>query len=229
MKADVYLKEAFLRKSLWAIPFSLVWTALITNAFNLIDVMDGLSTSVALWVSFSFFVLACIAHNYELALLLGALMGALAAFLWYNKPPARIYLGDAGSLFLGGILSGVPFFFQWGIYVQQGILVPLIIFAIPLLEVALLIIIRSYKGIPFYKASPDHFSLYLLRHGWSKWHILGYIHVLSSFLLTGALLFLYRIISLEFFLLSGVLFILVWLAFLFNKKPWAIIKNSYPF
>ncbi len=113
-KAGIHLRESFFIKSSWTIPLSLFWIILVTNAFNLIDVMDGLATSVAFWVSLSFTIIAILFNQYHIAFLLSALTGALAAFFWYNKPNAVIYLGDAGSLFLGGAFIGNTLSFSMG-------------------------------------------------------------------------------------------------------------------
>ncbi|OQA33738.1 MAG: putative undecaprenyl-phosphate N-acetylglucosaminyl 1-phosphate transferase [Candidatus Dependentiae bacterium ADurb.Bin331] len=149
-----------------------------------------------------------------MALLLTSFLGPLGAFLWYNKPPAHIYLGDAGSLFIGGILATVPFLLKWSKYNIYGFAIPAIILAIPLLEVFFLIMVRSYKRIPFYKASPDHFALYLRNNGWSKNAILIYIFILSLSLFWWSYLILYNELSFIQFVILSVLFLSVWLFFL---------------
>ena len=150
-------------------------------------------------------------------IVLCSFLGALVAFLWYNKPPARIYLGDAGSLFIGGFLATVPFLLHWGTYNQYGYLAPIIILAIPLLECYSLILIRWYKGIPFYQGSPDHFCLYLQGGGWSKSVILTYVMALSGFAGCVALLFTIGKLSLGSTALLGLFFLLTWGGILFLK------------
>ena len=99
LKSGFYLKECFFLNNIWSIPISLFWILLVINAINLVDVMDGLATTVAICSSVSFFILALFFNQIHVALLLTTFLGSLCAFLWYNKPSAQIYLGDAGSLF----------------------------------------------------------------------------------------------------------------------------------
>lgn len=218
LKAGFHLKEMFFLSNYWNIPISFLWMMTVINAYNLVDVMDGLATTLAACATFSFFVIALSFGHIQIALLLGALLGSLVAFLWYNKPPAKIYLGDAGSLFIGGILATIPFSFDWSFHNWYGFLTPIIVLAIPLLEVAFLIVIRSYKGIPFYQGSPDHFCLYLKSNGWSIWEILAYVFTMSMVLLTVSLLFASAYIDLLTCIFLGVLFFFSWTILLFCKK-----------
>lgn len=215
LKAGLYLKEQFFF-NFWNIPISALWILTVINAFNFVDVMDGLASVVALCAAGMFFVIAAFLQLYEVMPLLGAFIGALLAFFWYNRPNARIYLGDAGSLFIGGFLAVIPFLFNWGIYNWFGYLTPIIILAIPLLEIVGLIIIRTYKRIPFYKGSPDHFSSYLLSYGWSKLAILAYVATLSLLLMVAVLLFVSNRISPLPIMIIGCLFFINWLLTLKN-------------
>jgi UDP-GlcNAc:undecaprenyl-phosphate GlcNAc-1-phosphate transferase len=150
-------------------------------------------------------------------ILLASFLGPLCAFFIYNRPPARIYLGDAGSLFIGGFLGTVPFLFDWGTYNWYGYLTPIIILGIPLLECVSLIVIRSYKGIPFYQGSPDHFSCYLINNGWYKTSVLWYVSLLSIFLGGISLLFSLGIVGITNTIGLGLLFLIVWIAGLHYK------------
>lgn len=161
---------------------SFFWILSVVNAFNLVDVMDGLATLLALCATLSFLVFGILFGLPYITLLLSIFLGCLIGFFYYNKPSATLYLGDAGALFIGGFLAIVPFFFNWGFYSFNGFLVPCILLAIPLLEGFSLIIIRTYKGQPFYYGSPDHYCLYLLRKGWTKNEILFFSGGIASFL-----------------------------------------------
>jgi UDP-GlcNAc:undecaprenyl-phosphate GlcNAc-1-phosphate transferase len=218
LKAGFYLKgQFFLQRDLISIPLSLLWILVVINAFNLVDVMDGLTSTISLCAVLSFIGIAFMNNNSWLMLLLCSLLGSLFAFFFYNRPPASIYLGDAGSLFLGGFFAAVPFLFPWGIHSAYGFFAPVIILAIPLIEIFTLVLIRTYKGIPFYLGSPDHFSLYLLRNGWSKNHILGYV-VLISFL-EGLVAFelVAGALSLQQLVALGVVFCVFWYGILCLK------------
>lgn len=219
LKAGFYLKNCFFCSNFWSIPISFLWILTIINAFNLIDIMDGLATTVACCSTISFIIIAAYIGNSSLVILLLAFLGALLGFLIYNKPDAKIYLGDAGALFIGGFLAIVPFLFDWGACGNYyGYLTPVIILAIPLIEVGTLILIRTYKKIPFYNGSPDHFAIFLQRKGWSKYKVLIYTVLMSIILLFVA--FLFFINKLSLLSLSGfvILFLSIWYFMLFYKN-----------
>lgn len=217
LKAGFYLKSHFF-SSFWSIALSAFWILSVTNAFNLVDVMDGLASTLAICSILSFFAIALFMQQYTLLILFGAFFGSLCAFFWYNKPTAQIYLGDAGSLFIGGFLATTPFLINWGTYNVVGYLAPVVILAIPLIEVGTLIFIRTYKGIPFYNGSPDHFSIYLQNNKWSKWAILAYVAALSVVLFVVSLLFVANYISLPTLCCLAALFLVFWYAVVFSKK-----------
>lgn len=217
LKAGLYLREQFFSNG-WNILLSFFWIIGLINAFNLVDVMDGLASVLAIMATINFMFLAVVLGQPQHLVLLGAFLGSVLGFLWYNKPVARIYLGDAGSLFLGGLLSTVPFLFSWGEYTDLGYLTPLIVFGIPLLEVSFLIIIRTYKGIPFYQASPDHFSCYLRGRGWSVEKILLFVFTVSLFFAAVSILFVSNIISFATTFFLGALTLLVWTLVIFGKS-----------
>jgi UDP-GlcNAc:undecaprenyl-phosphate/decaprenyl-phosphate GlcNAc-1-phosphate transferase len=201
----------------WAL--SLFWVVTLINAFNLIDVMDGLASLVAIAATATFLGLALLWGQESLALVLGAFLGALCAFFLYNRPPAKIYLGDAGSLFLGGLLGAVPFMLRWpeAVPTFSAIVISVVILAIPLLELASLIVIRTAKRIPFYKPSPDHFSFYLLRAHWPKNFVLIYVACQTAWLagITFLLVFTKSGVTTPFFAI--LLFLCSW-AFIFMQQ-----------
>lgn len=212
LKGGYYLKESFLFANSSQIePFfwlfiSFGWILTVVNAFNLIDIMDGLASTIALCSGTIFLIVAILLHIPITSLLIVAFLGAVAGFLWFNKPAARMYLGDAGSLFIGGFLATVPFMIPWGTNTAYGYYAPIIILSVPLLEVAFLMCIRTWKGIPFYQGSPDHFAHYLQRKGFSKKQVLLYIIAMHMLLGTLALFFALGKISL---LLSAFLYLFI--------------------
>ncbi len=223
LKIDLLLKESFFI-NIWLVPILIFWIASVTNAFNLIDIMDGLATTAALTSSLVFFGIALFTGSYPVAILLAAFIGSLMGFLWYNRPPARIYLGDAGSLFIGGILGTIPFLLPWGTYNAWGFLAPLGILGVPLLEVTSLVLIRTYKGIPFFNGSPDHFACYLMAHGWTKQLILVYVAIANLTAGGIATLFCFNLISFTTTALFGLLFLAVWILVLLPKRVFWLQK-----
>lgn len=218
LKAGFYLKEPFFLSNYWSIPVSFLWMIGIINSFNLVDVMDGLATLLAITATGSFLVLAFYFNLYPTSVLLSIFLGVLCGFFVYNRPPAKIYLGDAGSLFIGGFLATIPFLFPWGLYNTHGYFTPVVILGIPLLEVTSLVLIRLYKKIPIHLGSPDHFSLYLQRKGWSKNEILAYITFLSIVQLIASCLFVVNKISVGGLIGIGLIFLIVWVKTIFYRS-----------
>jgi len=190
---------------------SLLWLLTLMNAFNLVDVMDGLATTIALGCSISLLLLCYGMHCASIACVLMPFIGCLLAFLYYNLPIASIYLGDAGSLFIGSLLGSMGLIIPWNSMVAYGWITPCIIYALPLMEVTSLVAIRSYRKIPFYKASPDHFCLYLRRKEWSIPIILWYTVLINVILFFTALFFLYGWLSLIHIFILAFFYFLVWL------------------
>jgi len=227
LKGGFALKSRFFSDYI-NIAASAFWMLSVINAFNLVDVMDGLSSLLALVATASFIVMALLLKNYLLSLFLMPFFGALLAFFFYNKPPAKIYLGDAGSLFVGSFLAATPLLVHWtqelntyralpsfaqgNVFFETAIsaLVPILIIGVPLLEVTSLVVIRKYKKIPFYNGSPHHFASYLRRKGWSVVRVLAFAACCACFLSSLALLFMFGMISFLYLLLGLLLFGGVW-------------------
>lgn len=171
------IPEAFL--TVLGIFLSVWWMLSIINAMNLLDIMDGLATTIA--------VIALLGMGSSLGGIKGSLIllpfvSILVGFFLFNKPKASIYLGDAGSLFIGGVLATVPFLFGWGaVKTWGGLFAPFIILLVPSAELCSLIIIRAHLGIPFYHGSPHHFALYMKRWGYSVKQILLMTGLLATF------------------------------------------------
>ncbi|MFH1644188.1 MAG: MraY family glycosyltransferase [bacterium] len=210
LKSGYSLKTIFFND--WVNIFiSAFWLLTVINAFNLIDVMDGLATTIAIMSSLTFFIIAIVLQEYFLSLLLIIFLGALLGFLYFNKSPAKIYLGDAGSLLIGGFLAAVPLLFPWSSVDWQAYYTPVVILAIPLLEVGFLVLIRTYKRLPFYNGSPHHFCIYLKNKGWNITKILLFTIFASIILSTIALLFLFNVISFLLLFILCFIFLLFWI------------------
>ena len=137
------------------------------NAFNIIDVMDGLSAGVAFFAAVAFFCVALLNGRIMIAIVAITLAGSLLGFLRYNLNPARIYMGDTGSMFLGLMIGAMAMI---GSYTEKnflGFLAPLVILGIPIFDTFQVTFARWRKGIPFYRGSPDHYALHLRTAGFS--------------------------------------------------------------
>lgn len=215
LKGGISLKTTFL-SSLPNLFFSAFWMLTIINAFNLIDVMDGLASLVAIIATTTLFIIALCFQQYSLSLLLLTFLGPLFAFFIYNKPPARIYLGDTGALFIGGFLAAVPMLFNWSAQSFTAYYAPIIILGVPTIEVISLVIIRTWIGIPFYKGSPHHFSIFLQKKGWPKPLVLLFTALASIMLSALAICYLFDIISGCMLTIGLTIFLSAWSVIIFS-------------
>ncbi len=152
----------------WAnLGLSALWLLALTNALNLIDISDGLAPSVALFASGAFVVMAVFTGAPLLAILSVTLFGALAGFTPFNFAPARIYLGDAGSMFLGLTLGGISLAGSYTASSAWGLAVPVLILAVPLFDTVYVMTLRLARGRNPFLGSPDHLAVRLRRRGWS--------------------------------------------------------------
>jgi UDP-GlcNAc:undecaprenyl-phosphate/decaprenyl-phosphate GlcNAc-1-phosphate transferase len=148
------------------IVLSSLWLLGIINAMNLIDISDGLAPGVALFASAAFLVVAVFTGSALVAILSATLFGALAGFAPFNFPPARIYLGDAGSMFLGLMLGGLGLAGSYTGVSPWGLAAPLLILAVPVFDTAYVMALRLGRGRNPFLGSPDHLAVRLRRAGW---------------------------------------------------------------
>jgi UDP-GlcNAc:undecaprenyl-phosphate GlcNAc-1-phosphate transferase len=144
-------------------PLAALWMLAVCNAFNLLDIMDGLAGGVGALAALALGVAAVVAGEVPEAAAAFALAGALAGFLVFNVHPARIYLGDAGSLAIGITLGALALAIPWSNRSPAGFLAPLVILAVPLADTAYVTVLRARAGRPFWYGSADHFPLRLRR------------------------------------------------------------------
>jgi UDP-GlcNAc:undecaprenyl-phosphate/decaprenyl-phosphate GlcNAc-1-phosphate transferase len=165
MNASIYVKLAFLPT--WAaIALSFAWLLAITNAFNIIDVMDGLAAGVAAAAALVLFAVAVVNGRATSAVLLAALAGSLCGFLRFNFEPARIYMGDTGSLFVGLMLGALAMNNSYTRSNLVASLAPAVILGVPLFDMLFVMYVRRRRGLPVMLGSPDHFALRL-----RKWRL----------------------------------------------------------
>ncbi len=181
VKASIYVKLSILPPWI-AIPLSIFWIMAITNAFNLIDIMDGLATGVG-----AIGALILVIVNYRsgrefIVPLSIALTGSLLGFLRYNFKPAKIYLGDTGSLFIGLMLAALSMNGAYTKVSLLGVVAPILILGVPIFDMLLVIHIRFRRGVPIMQGSPDHFPLRL-----RKWRLTVEETVISSYVASGVL------------------------------------------
>ena len=142
------------------IAVTLVWVVGITNALNLLDNMDGLSGGVAMIAAIFFTLLAAMSKQYLVGVLAAALAGACAGFLIYNWNPAHIFMGDAGSLFLGFMLAAVAIKLRVpSNSITVTWMIPVLVLGLPLFDTLLVFVSRLRRGKnPLTTPGKDHVS-----------------------------------------------------------------------
>ena len=147
---------------------TMLWITGITNAFNIIDVMDGLASGVACIAALFLFVIAsAVGDAPDVPFMAIVLAGSLVGFLRFNFTPARIFLGDTGSLFIGFMMGALSMLVSYSHHNQMAALTPLVLLAVPIFDTGFVALHRARQGIPFFRGSPDHFALRLTNSGLS--------------------------------------------------------------
>lgn len=144
---------------------TILWIVACTNGINLIDGVDGLATGVSLFAALTMLVAAILNHNFPMALAVVPLAGALLGFLRYNFNPASIFLGDSGSLTVGFLLGCFGALWSEKSATLMGMTAPLLVLAVPLLDVGLAIVRRFLSGKPIFAADASHIHHKLLSRG----------------------------------------------------------------
>ncbi len=127
-----------------------LWMVGLMNAFNFLDIMDGLCSGMSFVAAAAFMVIFIFTGQTTQAIFCLALMGALLGFLWYNFPPAKIFLGDAGSMFDGFILSVLGILSVQKTYSSSNLLVPVLILSYPIFDISFVTLIRAREGRKIY-------------------------------------------------------------------------------
>jgi UDP-GlcNAc:undecaprenyl-phosphate GlcNAc-1-phosphate transferase len=148
-----------------SLPATVLWLVLCANSLNLVDGLDGLACGIGLFATGTALLAAGVQHNVGLALAVIPLFGALLGFLRYNYNPARIFLGDSGSLFIGFLLGCFGILWSQKSATLLGMTAPLMVFAIPLLDTTLAIVRRFLHNKPIFSADRGHIHHRLLARG----------------------------------------------------------------
>lgn len=150
------------------LPITVFWVLLVTNAFNLIDGLDGLSAGSALFSTGIVLVTALLVPNRAVALVAIAMGGAILGFLRFNFPPATIFLGDSGSLFIGFMLSALALVGSEKAPTMLAVAIPVVALGLPISDVVLAVARRFLSGKPLFAGDARHIHHQLLKRGLSQ-------------------------------------------------------------
>jgi UDP-GlcNAc:undecaprenyl-phosphate/decaprenyl-phosphate GlcNAc-1-phosphate transferase len=162
------------------LPLTVLWVVAVTNAFNLIDGLDGLAAGSALFSTLVFFVVALVNQSWLCSLMSITLAGAILGFLRFNFNPATIFLGDSGSLFIGFMLSALALAGAAKAPTFVAVAIPVVSFGLPILETLLSIVRRLISGRPIFTADREHIHHKLLQMGLSHRQVVIVLYAVSA-------------------------------------------------
>ncbi|MCP5108855.1 MAG: undecaprenyl/decaprenyl-phosphate alpha-N-acetylglucosaminyl 1-phosphate transferase [bacterium] len=160
IKSGIHINLLFLPPWLNA-GLTFLWILSIINAFNIIDILDGFASSIGALTCLTLFVISLYNEKMMISILSLSLAAALLGFLKFNWEPAKIYLGDSGSMVLGIIIGSLTIMGDYSKYNDTAFISGFIILAIPIFDMVYVIILRLLKGKSPFFGSPDHFALRL--------------------------------------------------------------------
>ena len=153
----------------WSLPVTVFWLVALTNLINLIDGVDGLAGGICLMLMILLVYVG--GGDGDLSFIAAGMAGALMGFLWFNFPPARIYMGDGGAYFLGFLIGCKTIAGSQKGTVFAALTAPLFVLALPILDTALAILRRGLRGLPLFRADRSHIHHHLLDAGLSRRHV----------------------------------------------------------
>ena len=165
-----------------SVPFTVLWIVGITNAVNLIDGLDGLANGVSAISATTMLVIALLASEGEVALVMAALVGACVGFMPYNLNPAKMFMGDTGATFLGYILATMSIQGLFKFYAVISFAVPFLILGLPIFDTAFAFIRRIAHGQSPMHADRGHIHHRLIDMGLNQKQAVATLYVISAML-----------------------------------------------
>ena len=174
---------------IFSIPLTVIWIVGITNAVNFIDGLDGLACGVSAIATVTMFIIAVLFGETYIALMMAALAGACLGFLPYNMNPAKIFMGDTGSMFLGYILATVSIQGLFKFYAVISFAVPFILLGLPIFDTGFAIVRRLLKGQSPLQADRGHVHHRLIDLGFDQKQSVAILYAFSALMgLTAVIL-----------------------------------------
>ena len=191
-----------------AYPLTILWIVSITNAINLVDGMDGLAGGICSFAALSLGIISLINGNLPTAIISFSLFGAIAGFLRYNLPPARIFMGDSGSMLLGFALAVIPLTGISKAASLGTLIIPITLLTVPIMDTLSAIIRRILQRRPIISPDKEHIHHKLLDMGLSEKKILTIIYSFCFYLSIVSITSVYVIMPKQ---TNVYLIIVVWL------------------
>jgi len=210
----------------WSHALTILWIISFCNAINLMDGMDGLAGGIASIGAVFYIIIFALAGNFTAVAVSACILGSLVAFLVFNYPPAKIYMGDSGSLLLGFSMAVIPLIHN-APPVSTDVLFPaLLIFIIPILDMVAAIIRRKRRGRPIFSPDREHLHHKLQDIGFTPNQVLAIIYSFS--VVAGSCALMYWLmrgpVAILFFFVVWLFFIMLFV--LMHKKYRAFIRRK---
>jgi UDP-GlcNAc:undecaprenyl-phosphate/decaprenyl-phosphate GlcNAc-1-phosphate transferase len=168
----------------WAnVIITLVWIVTLVNAFNFLDIMDGLCTGISFIICITYLAISTVSGAYPVSIFFWVLSGSILAALIHNAPLARFYLGDSGSMMIGFIFACSTMQISYAPDTKHGLslFVPLLVLALPLYDLFFTVFMRLKKRMVIFKKSGEHFALMLKARGFNISGILTIMYTACLF------------------------------------------------
>ncbi len=199
----------------WSYPLTIIWVIGVINAINLVDGLDGLASGVGLIIAMTIFLISIYFGKAYAALLSIGLTGSLVGFLRHNFYPAKIFMGDSGSMFIGLVIAALGLVSSQKTAVSFAIVVPLITLGYPIVDTALAIFRRAKARRSIFVADREHIHHVLLSYGYSHQKTVIVLYIICLFF--GIMALLYALYSQYSNFIIGVLFFVTLFIVLFVR------------
>lgn len=224
---------SYLDFGIFAYPITIIWIVAITNAVNFIDGLDGLACGVSCISSVNLLVIALLVSDAQVSIVVAALTGACLGFVPYNFNPAKIFMGDTGSTFLGFILATVSIRGLFKAYTVISFIVPFLLLGLPIFDICFAVIRRVASGKSPMEADRGHFHHRLIDMGFSQKQSVAIAYILTGLLGLAAVLLtvsgaMKALIMLGSIILVGAIGMRVILGDKPHAKFWHHVKHGIP-
>ena len=212
----------FVHLGILAVPVTIIWIVGITNAVNLIDGLDGLAVGVSSIAAITMLAVALLTGNMPIAITMAALAGACIGFMPYNLNPAKIFMGDTGSTFLGYMLATVSIMGLFKFYAVISFAVPFLILGLPIFDTANAIIRRVAAGRSPMSPDRGHVHHKLIDMGFNQKQAVAILYAISATLdLTAVVLTSSGEVKAIVLLLAVLAAILVGAGIIYGAEHWS--------
>jgi len=180
--AHPFICYDYIRLGIWSVPLTVIWIVGMINAVNFIDGLDGLAVGISSIASVSMLVVAALVSEGYVVIIMAALAGACIGFMPFNINPAKIFMGDTGSMFLGYILAVMSVQGLFKFYAIVTFAVPFVVLGLPIIDTVFAIVRRLLKGQSPFTADRGHVHHRLVDLGFDQKQTVAILYALSAVL-----------------------------------------------